>query len=171
MDTKNLIWCLNLKKGIKLVNPDIDLSDKYMAKAGVSFEVTKKLKKYQCWAITAAYYSMYFGLYSILAKIGIKCENHFCSLELMRTMLEGYFSNSEFNLVVKARKLNIDTEQYPDKEISISEYKGLMKVVPVFLVKCRLILNGLSIEQINDIRNEINGLRLGSEQTRLYDAP
>ena len=159
MDTKNLIWCLGLKKGIRLVNPNTDLSNSYLIKAEVSFEVVKKLKKYQSWGITAVYYSMYFALYSVLIKIGIKCENHFCSLELMKTMLKGYFSDDEFSLLIKAKKLRVDAQYYPVKEISKEEYKNLIKTVTVFLVKCQLILKGLSDEQIRDIRSQLENLK------------
>ncbi len=40
------------------------------------------------WTTVVIYYAEYYALYSFLQKIGIKCENHFCSI-LAVTLLLG----------------------------------------------------------------------------------
>jgi len=62
------------------------------------------------WKISAGYYSLYFSLYAVLMKIGIRSENHTCTGEVMKVLLADYFTAEECDLMEKARKARVETQ-------------------------------------------------------------
>ena len=82
MENKKLKWCFGLKDGLKLVEPNERLSKLYMDQAKSSLLRAKKNLEDNdlLWATVTLYYAEYYALYSFLQRIGIKCENHFCSI-------------------------------------------------------------------------------------------
>ncbi|MEK6914536.1 MAG: hypothetical protein AABW83_02690 [Nanoarchaeota archaeon] len=90
MKNKELEWCFKLKDGLKIVEPNEILSKSYLDQAKFSLlRAEKNLDdKDLLWATVTIYYSEYYALYSFLQKIGIKCENHVCSI-LAVTLLLG----------------------------------------------------------------------------------
>ncbi len=50
-------------------------------------------------SISACYYSMYYSLYAILMKLGIKCEIHSCTLEFMKFSLSQYYLEDEIDII------------------------------------------------------------------------
>ena len=47
------------------------------------------------WKISTAYYTIYFSLYALLMKIGVKCEIHSCTIEFARQLLKEQISKEE----------------------------------------------------------------------------
>ena len=90
METKKLTWCFKLKDGLKIDEPNERLSKSYLEQAKSSLlRAEKDLNdKDLLWATVAIYYAEYYALYSFLQRIGIKCENHACSI-LAVTLLLG----------------------------------------------------------------------------------
>lgn len=68
-----LRWCM--KKWLKITDPSTNLAEAYIMKAEEAL-LSIPINKVKDWKIATAYYTMYFSLYSLLAKIGIKSENH-----------------------------------------------------------------------------------------------
>ena len=89
-------WCF--KKGMEIVKPNSNLADAYLKKSEDSLE-SMRLITSKDWKISMAYYSMYFGLYSVLMKIGIKSEIHSCSIEIMKLFLLEYFDEDDVTLL------------------------------------------------------------------------
>ena len=58
---------------------------------------------------------MYYSLYSVLMKIGIKCEIHACTLEFMKVLLQELYSKEDFILISKAFKSRDISQYYVDK--------------------------------------------------------
>ncbi|MFH1590340.1 MAG: hypothetical protein ABIC95_00280 [archaeon] len=83
-------WCLNQKKGIELVEPSDNLREAYLIKAEEALE-TVKTSKSRDWQLTTAYYTIYHGIYSLLMKLGIKCEIHLCTIEFTKRYLKSVF--------------------------------------------------------------------------------
>lgn len=66
------------EKGIKLAKPSGTLQKAYLEKsrnALKAMDVNAKAEIIEC-AVSASYYAKYFAVYSLLSKIGIKCEIH-----------------------------------------------------------------------------------------------
>lgn len=80
-----LKWCKNQNRGIKLIEPNSNLSEEYMQTAEESLEILRTIKgKSRVWLAVTKYYCEYFAVYSLLMKIGLKCEIHDCTIELCR---------------------------------------------------------------------------------------
>ena len=46
---------------------------------------------------------------SVLMKIGIKSENHVCTIEIMHHILTGFFTGEECELLEEAREARVET--------------------------------------------------------------
>lgn len=148
-------WCMKQKNGIEIIEPNENLSKAYLKKAEDALNAAASLKGNKDWEISSLYYTMYFSLYSILMRVGIKCEIHSCTIEFMKQFLQGYFNEDDFFLIKKSMKARIDTQYYSDRDISKSQYSNMISQAPLFLVKCKEILFGLTNKNVEDIRNKI----------------
>ena len=82
MGNNNLKWCFGLKDGLRILGPNERLAKSYLEEAKSSLERAEKNFKDGdlLWATVVIYYAEHYALYSFLQRIGIKCENHFCSI-------------------------------------------------------------------------------------------
>lgn len=143
MDKMN--WCKNQTKGIELIESKEHLSKSYFGEAE---ETLRELKEVSGkWKLIMAYYSCYNALYSILMKIGVKCEIHDCTIELMNLL---DFSEEEISFLKKLKFDRIEAQYYLKK----IELKNPEKV-KLFVNKCKEKLFDLNSEEINVIRNKI----------------
>ena len=110
MENKKLSWCFRLKDGLRIVEPNGRLSKSYLEQAKSSLlRAEKDLKdKDLLWSTVAIYYAEYYALYSFLQKIGIKCENHVCSI-LVVTFLLGEDKTKTIN---QHKDKRIDAQYY-----------------------------------------------------------
>ncbi len=77
-----LKWCCQQKNGIELIEPNENLTKGYLEMANNSIGTMNRERKYNLmFSISACYYSMYYSLYAVLMRIGIKCEIHSCTIE------------------------------------------------------------------------------------------
>ena len=149
-------WCLNQKKGIELIEPNDNLREAYLIKADEALE-TLRTSKIKDWQLTTAYYAIYHSLYSLLMKIGVKCEIHSCTIEFAKRFLKKYFSAEDFELVDKAFSARIDSQYYVNREVPDENYNLIIKKTPAFLVKCKNIV--IEQEEMNKIRKQIASLK------------
>jgi uncharacterized protein (UPF0332 family) len=148
---RKLIWCARVKNGITLVEPNGDLAFAYLRKSEEAMETMHSVGS-RDWKISTGYYSLYFSLYSVLIKTGIKSENHVCTIEIMQHIFADFFTPDECNLLDKARQARIETQYYTTSEVSAIFEEILKKQVPRFLVKCRGIVDRLNEKQIGNLR-------------------
>ena len=149
-------WCMQQKKGIELVEPSDNLRDAYLVKAEDALD-TSITSKSRDWQLTAAYYTIYQGVYSLLMKIGVKCEIHSCTIEFTKRFLKNQFLSEEFELIDKAFSARIDSQYYVNRKVPNQNYELIMKKTPAFLVKCKNIV--LEQKDVQDIRNQISCLK------------
>ncbi len=150
-------WCINAKNGLELVEPSSNLGKAYLKKAEDSLK-SVEINTVKEWKITTAYYSIYFSLYAILMKIGIKCEIHSCTIEFAKHFLKDYFNQEDFNLLGDSFKARIDTQYYVDKSVPDKQYERILKQVPLFHIKCKEILSKISEGEIKGIRERLRDL-------------
>jgi uncharacterized protein (UPF0332 family) len=105
-----LKWCFGLKDGLRVVESNERLAKSYLEEAKSSLErAEKNLKDGDLlWATVVIYYADYYALYSFLQRIGIKCENHFCSI-LAVTFLLGEDKTKTIN---QHKDKRIDAQYY-----------------------------------------------------------
>ena len=149
-------WCMQQKKGIELVEPSDNLREAYLIKAEDALD-TLKTSKSRDWQLTTAYYTLYNGLYSLLMKIGIKCEIHSCTIEFTKRFLKDHFSSQDFELIDKALSARIDSQYYVNRQVPDQNYDLIMKKTPAFLVKCKNIV--IDQKEIIEIRARISSVR------------
>ncbi len=145
-------WCLEQKNGIELTEPSDNLRDAYIIKAEEALE-TLRSTKIKDWKLTTAYYTIYHGIYSLLMKIGVKCEIHKCTIEFAKRFLKQHFIEQDFNLIDKAFRARNDAQYYVNREISSDNYELIMKNTALFLVKCKNII--ITQEEITEIREKL----------------
>ena len=90
-----------------------------------------------------AYYSCYNALYSVLMKIGIKCEIHDCSIEMIK-LIEG-FNEEDYEFLSELKDKRIKVQYYLKKE----ELQKLDEV-KTFVWKVKEVLNDLDVVGIRN---------------------
>jgi len=154
-----IIWCLNQKNGIKLIEPNPNLSQAYILKAQDSLEsIQINIKKE--WKIATAYYTIYFSLYALLMRIGIKSEIHSCTVDFVSEYLNEFFDKEEIELIEDSLKARIDVQYYVDKDVPDELYNKLIEFAPYLLVKSKSILAKLTEKKITFLREEIKSLMI-----------
>lgn len=149
----SLKWCCRQKSGIKLVEPSDEIAKGYIALAENSLGTMNREREQNIvFSVSACYYSMYYSLYSLIAKIGVKSEIHACSIELA-----GFFDYSEEDkkLIKKAFDIRNTIQYYVDKVIDEKEIEFIISSASEFVVKSREILESIDENKVNEIRQKI----------------
>ncbi len=148
-------WCMKQDRGIELIEPNDNLQRAYILKAEEALE-TLQTTKSRDWQLTTAYYTIYHGVYSLLMKIGVKCEIHTCTIEFAKRFLFAYLSNEDFELFETAFRARNDAQYYVNRFIPDENYLLIMEKTPIFLVRCKNIR--LSEQEILRIRSAMKTL-------------
>src|SRR3990167_4874031 len=146
-------WCAGKKEGLGLIEPNSDLASAYIKKAEEALE-SMRVNIIKDWKISTAYYTIYFSLYAILTKIGIKCEIHSCTIEFAKKFLKDYFEETELDFMEDSLKARIDSRYYIDRTVPDEQFNKMIQKAPEFLVKCKSILIKLNEKKINEIRDK-----------------
>ena len=155
----SLKWCCKQKDGIKLIEPSDNLSLSYMQMADNAFGTMNRERKYNLtFAISAGYYSMYYSLYSVLMKLGIKCEIHSCTLEFMKVLLSEFYTKEDFKIISKAFDLRNIAQYYVDKVIDTKESDMIMSKAPLFVNTSKDVLSKINESDVKKIRDSLKGL-------------
>lgn len=152
---KKIEWCCNTRNGIELIEPNSNLAGAYILKAESSLE-TSRLAKSKDWKISAAYYAMYFSVYAILQKIGVKCEIHTCTILFANEFLGEYFSKEQLSLLDDAFGARQDAQYYVDREVSNRTYDEVMSRTPAFISHCKNVVLKLDEKKIKEIRSKLS---------------
>ncbi len=145
-------WCLRQKDGISLVEPNSNLAEAYLKKAEDAL-ASMRINTIKDWKISTAYYTMYFSLYAILIRTGIKCEIHSCTLEFAKQFLKDFFSPEEIEFLSDSLKARIDAQYDVNRNVPDTQFNEMVKRAPEFFVKSKSVLEKLDEKKIIDIRN------------------
>lgn len=149
----DLSWCKKQKNGIKFIEPNDNLSKEYLKYAEETLLVLRVIEgKSNMWLATSKYYFEYFCAYSILMKIGIKCEIHDCTIELCKLLEKnGVLFNGFSKILEGDKELRIDNQYYlKNKSVDI-DYDLLTGI----FLKTKEVLNNLNSNIIEGIRKLI----------------
>jgi uncharacterized protein (UPF0332 family) len=147
-------WCCEKKEGLNIIEPNPNLSKAYLKKAEEALQ-SMRINTVKDWKISTAYYTIYFSLYSVLMKTGIKCEIHSCTIEFAKKFLGDYFNETEIEFVKDSLKARIDSQYYIDRTVPDKQYDTLITKAPEFLIKCKEVLIKLNEKKVNEIREKI----------------
>jgi len=125
-----LRWCFKIKDGLKIVEPNERLSKSYLEQAKSSLLRAEKnlLENDLLWATVTIYYAEYYALYSFLQKIGIKCENHACSIIAVGFLL----GENKVKIINQHKDKRIDAQYYMkvDQEAKV---KAMLQEAKMFI--------------------------------------
>lgn len=73
----------------------------------------------------------------------------------MHNFLDKHFTDEEIELIEKSQKARIDAQYYSDRDISDELYERMTNNAALFLARCKEVLNDLTEEEIENIRNNL----------------
>lgn len=151
-------WCLKARNGIQFVQPNKNMSDSYLKMAEESLNVINKVKNYsKIWLATTCYYTLYYCLYSVMIRMGVKCEIHSCSIELMKRFLFALYDKAEIELIEDAFEIRQDVQYYPDRLLNVERLNSIANDVSDFIIKTKEIILKLNEKEIQSIRHKVEG--------------
>lgn len=136
---------------MRIIEPNTNLAGAYLQKAEEALE-SVRVNVIRDWKISTAYYAAYFSLYSVLARIGVKCEIHSCTIEFAKRFLGEFFSPEELDFIEDALRARIDAQYYVDRTVPDEQYRRMIGGTPEFLVRCKSVLPKLNEKKVNEIR-------------------
>lgn len=149
-------WCLNTKNGIEIIAPNKNMADSYLKMAEESIIVLADVKKSRIWTATTSYYIFYYSLYSLMLRIGVKCEIHSCSIEFVKAFLREFYEKKDFEMMEKAFSARTDLQYYSDRPVDDKIIEDIKKYCKDFYIKTRDALSKVNENQISRIRKELN---------------
>jgi len=155
----NLKWCCSKEGGISLIEPNDNLSTGYIQMAENAIGTMNREKGLNLqFAISACYYSMYYSLYSIFMKFGIKCEIHTCTLAFMKQMLNLFYSEEDWRIINKAFKTRETSQYYVDRIVPKEDIELIFSKAVPFLSRSKEILSKINEKDILGIRKEVEAI-------------
>jgi uncharacterized protein (UPF0332 family) len=106
-------------------------------------------------SISACYYSMYYSLYAVMMKLGIKCEIHSCTLEFMKSILGKFYLGEDIKTIKKAFDARQIVQYYVGKIVSKDDSDFIMSRAPLFFNKSKEILSRINETDVKEIREKI----------------
>ncbi len=150
MVSEKLKWCFKQRKGIKLVEPNDNLSREYFKSAEETLAFLRDAEgKSNMWLATLKYYCEYFAVYGLLMKLGIKSEIHDCTIEICK-FLEHHkiLPEGTAKLLEEDKELRIDNQYYlKNRKVDI-DFNSLRD----FVLMLKNIANSITSDEIYEIR-------------------
>lgn len=150
-----LVWCFKQKRGIRIIEPNSNLTKAYLKKAKSALNtMTAALQINEAdWTATTAYYARYFALYALLMKIGVKSEIHDCTINVAQLLANhGILSQSLVNDIAEAKQARIDAQYYVATELNQKEIKKNAETARKFVLEIEQTIENVTSKQISTIR-------------------
>ena len=138
---------------IKIVEPNERLSKSYLEQAKSSLlRAEKDLNDNDfLWATVTIYYAEYYALYSFLQRIGIKCENHACSI-----LATGFLLGEDKIRIINQHKDKRIDAQYYIKVDQESKIRMMLQEAKLFLSEFDNIISNTAEKDIKTYRDLIS---------------
>ena len=140
---------------MKIVEPNERLSKSYLEQAKSSLLRAQKdfEDKDLLWTTVAIYYAEYYALYSFLQRIGVKCENHSCSILAVSFLL----GEDKTKIINEHRDKRIGA-QYYIKVGQENKVKIMITEAQNFISEFDELVSSLSDKEIKEYRSKISKL-------------
>ena len=162
MKNNNLTWCFKQKRGIRITEPNQNLTKAYLKKATSALNtMTAALQINEIdWTATTAYYARYFALYALLMKIGVKSEIHDCTINIAQLLANhGILHQKLVNDITEAKQTRIDTQYYVATELNQKQTRKNTEAARKFVLEIEQTIENITTEQINTIRTSLKEAR------------
>jgi len=150
-----LVWCFKQKRGIRIIEPNSNLTKAYLKKAKSALNtMTAALQINEAdWTATTAYYARYFALYALLMKIGDKSEIHDCTINVAQLLANhGILRQSLVDDIAEAKQARIDAQYYVATELNQKEIKKNAETARKFVLEIEQTIENVTSKQISTIR-------------------
>ena len=140
-----------LEGKLELVDSSEEIKQSYIQKSESHFLSAKILLENNLFeeSVSMAYYSMYHMLLALLFKIGVKCENHTASIQLLKSLFE--LNNEE---ILFAKKERIDKQYYVDFSITKKEVLEMIEKADMFNKEILDFVDKLNTGRIKEYRKK-----------------
>ncbi|HLD05678.1 MAG TPA: hypothetical protein VJG90_08215 [Candidatus Nanoarchaeia archaeon] len=155
-------WCIR-KKAYELIEPNPNLAEAYFRKAEEALS-SIKVNTVKDWQIATAYYTIYFSLYAILMRIGVKCEVHACTLAFVRSFLSEYFSREDCDSFESSLQARADAQYYVDRTVPDEQYQLMLRKAPDVLVQCKAVAQHLTEKKVEELREHVQKAMVQSKR-------
>lgn len=147
---RKLQWCFKIKEGLKIIVPNERLAKSYLEQAKASLlRAAKDLEEKDLfWATIAIYYAEYYALYAFLQRIGIKSENHACSI-LAASFLLG---EDKIKTINEHKEKRIDAQYYM-KVGKEKDVKAMLREAQYFVSYFDDLISNLTENEIKRYRD------------------
>ena len=159
----DLKWCLKLNKGIDIVEPSQNMCNSYLSMAEESLYMIEKNAESRIWTASTSYYTMYYSLYALMMKIGIKSDIHSCSIAFMKHMLNEFYESKYVQLIEEAFKLRNNLQYYPGSLIDDKDINHIKEGARDFFVLSKEIISKIREKEIKEIRNKLDKLKYNKD--------
>lgn len=162
MPHNTIEWCFRQKKGIRLIEPNENLTKAYIKKAKGSLHTMDAALQIDetDWVITTAYYARYFALYALLMKLGIKSEIHDCSIAIAQLLAtHGILHQNLVSDISKAKQTRIESQYYVTSELDQTKIRKNVKSAHKFLLDIEKTLENITTIQVKDIRTHLKHIK------------
>lgn len=127
------------------------MSDSYAKMAEESINMLNNVEKSRIWTATMTYYIFYYSLYSLMMRIGVKCEIHACSLVFMKTFLCSFYNAKDAEMIDKAFTARIDLQYYTNRPVDERNIENTRRYCKEFYIKTKDIISLITEAQIKEI--------------------
>jgi len=145
-------WCFRIKDGAKIVRSNETISKSYINLAKNTLKSAENMLKEDdlLWTTVMSYYAEYYALYSFLARIGVKCENHFCSILITKFLLGKEMVES----IEKNKDKRIDAQYYL-RIVKKDKIKNMLNSAKLFVAEFEDMISKLNEKKITFFREKI----------------
>lgn len=146
-----LIKRLKQEGKIKVIERSKNVSKSYYLKSKNCLKAAKILNSEGLYeeSISMSYYSMYNKLQSLFFLIGLKCENHFAGIFLLKEIF-----NFENENILFAKKERTNKQYYTDFKITSADAKKLIDKTEEFSENLGYFIENLKNKDIDNYRNK-----------------
>ena len=95
-------------------------------------------------------------MYSLLVRVGVKCENHLCTIEFIKHFFSEYFK--EANILTKFLEARKKAQYYETEKVKDSVFLSMKEQAPIIMQKCEQILERIKEDDILNIRQQIQNI-------------
>ena len=156
MEENKIKWCFGLKDGLRILEPNERLAKSYLEEAKSSLERADKNFKDKdlLWTTVVIYYAEYYALYSFLQRIGVKCENHFCSILAVALLL----GKEKTKTINQHKDKRIDAQYYM-KVGKEEDVRKMLQEAKIFVSMFDEIVSNLNETEVSNHKSMLKRLK------------
>jgi uncharacterized protein (UPF0332 family) len=152
--------CLSWKKPpIKIALPSPQLADSFDAKSRNAIRTMDMLRRdgNTEWTLDTSYYARYFAVYSILAKLGVQCNDHQCTIALFAYLFRDKNLKTLVDELDRSRRHRVEAQYYP--LVKVFDLDEIAQETKNFVLSVQELVDSLDSGQLRELRAQVEELR------------